>query len=312
VAIIANSPRLYELVDPNARVERIATGFEFTEGPLWLPSDDCLLFTDIIGDKIYRWKNGRTTEYRSPSNKANGLSLDSGGRLIICEHTTSRLARVETDGTVTTLASHYMGKEINSPNDVVVKSDGAIYFSDPPNGREEHFGTPRPEELGFRGVFRVPPGGGDLMLIADDFEIPNGLCFSPDESILYVNDSLRFHIRAFDVNADGSVSNGRIFFTERNSGNPHDGTVDGMKCDVDGNVYVTGPGGIWVVTPQGEHLGVIETPERLTARPDAPFICDAANLNWGGPDWSTLYITATHSVYRVPMRVSGNRLAYMR
>ena len=178
-------------------------------------------------------KDGVTT-FRKPCNKSNGLAWDRQGRLIVCEHATSHLTRTEADGTITVLASHHDGKELNSPNDVVVKSDGAIYFSDPTYGRKEHFGVPREPQLAFRGVYRVAPDGKTLTLLADDFGQPNGLCFSLDEKVLFVNDTDRQHIRAFDVKADGTLANNRIWAKTVGDGA---GAPDGMKIDSAGNVY---------------------------------------------------------------------------
>lgn len=300
--IVSNTPEFYELLEENAEIEQLATGFEFTEGPLWNAEEEYLLFSDMPGDVMRRWweASGVVEEVRKPSNMSNGLTYDNEGRLIACEHATSRVTRTESDGTITTIASHYQGKELNSPNDVVVRSDGSIYFTDPPFGRAAYFGVERPQELDFQGVYRIPSEGGEPELLADDFEAPNGLCFSPDESLLYVNDTARMHIRIFDVKTDGTVENGWVFFVEEPSVEMGEGKPDGMKVDERGNVYCTGPGGIWVISPEAEHLGTIRVPEK------------AANLNWGGPGWSTLYITASSSIYRVPTRLGGNRLSYMR
>jgi len=182
---------------------------------------------------------------------------------------------------------------------VIVANDGSIYFSDPWYGRMPVFGVERDRELGFQGVYRIGPGGGDPQLLVDDFEQPNGLCFSPDESLLYINDTPRAHIRVFDTQPDGTIANGRMFFENIGRGVIEEGIPDGMKCDERGNIYVTGPGGIWVISPEAEHLGVIEVPE------------NTGNLNWGGDDWTELYIPSTTSVYRVRMKVAGNRLNYM-
>ena len=297
--LVPNGPELYQLLEEDVEVERLAGGFEFTEGPLWNAEEGYLLFSDMPGNVMRRWweESGAVEEVRKPSNMSNGLTYDNEGRLVACEHATSRLTRTESDGSITTIASHYQGKELNSPNDVVVKSDGSIYFTDPPFGRAPYFGVERPQELDFQGVYRVGPVSGEPELLADDFEAPNGLCFSPDESLLYVNDTARMHIRVFDVRRDGTIENGRVFFVQEGTG---EGKPDGMKTDEQGNVYCTGPGGIWVISPEAEHLGTIRVPEK------------ANNLNWGGPDWNTLYITASSSIYRVPTRIRGNRLNYMR
>jgi gluconolactonase len=199
------------------------------------------------------------------------------------------------------LATHYDGKELNSPNDVVVKSDGAIYFTDPTYGRTPGFGIEREQDLDFQGVYRLAPGGGDPQLLIDDFAQPNGLCFSTDESLLYINDTTRAHIRVFDVQADGSIANGRVLADGIGSGDLAIGDlVDGMKLDERGNVWVTGPGGVCVFDPDGNHIGTVEVPENV------------GNVNWGGPNWDQLFIPATSSMYRIQCKVSGNRLPYMR
>src|SRR6266545_3122001 len=201
MAVQVNAPAFLELVDEDAELERLGTGFTFTEGPLWNP-DGFLLFSDIPGDVRRRWdaENG-VTEVANPSNKGNGMTFDLDGKLIVCEHVTSSVVRMDPDGMGANrevLASHYGDKELNAPNDVVVKSDGAIYFSDPTYGRMPGFGIERDQDLDFQGVYRIPPGGGDTQLLADDFGQPNGLCFSTDESLLYVNDTEKAHIRVFD------------------------------------------------------------------------------------------------------------------
>jgi gluconolactonase len=303
MGVAAKSDALYDLVEEGAEVERLATGFTFTEGPIWNAEGRFLLFSDMPADTRRRWdEEGGITEVAKPSNKGNGMTYDADGRLLVCEHATSSLVRMDPDGTGSgreVLASHYQGKELNSPNDVVIKNDGSIYFSDPTYGRMPVFGVERDQDLDFQGVYRLP-AGGDPELLVDDFEQPNGLCFSPDESLLYINDTPRAHIRVFDLSADGSIGNGRMFFENIGSGVIEEGIPDGMKCDERGNIYVTGPGGVWVIDAEGEHLGVVEVPENV------------GNLNWGGDDWSTLYLPSSTSLYRVQTRVSGNKLSYMR
>ena len=297
--IEVNSPRLLDLVAEDAAVDQVCTGFVFTEGPIWHPQEQCLYFSDIPADTRRRWSAADgATDVRHPNNKGNGMTLDADLNLYICEHVTSVLARETPSGERQVLASHYNGKELNSPNDVVVKSDGSVYFSDPWYGRMPVFGEERERELGFQAVFRIAPNG-ELHCEADDFDQPNGLCFSPDESVLYVNDTTRAHIRVFDVGSDGSLSNGRMFAENVGDGVLENGVVDGMKCDEHGNVYVTGPRGFWVYAADGEHLGVIGVPEH------------SANLNWGGAGWNELYCTCSTSVYRIALKVAGNRLAYM-
>ena len=303
MAVDVKSEKLHELVDSQAQVEKLATGFTFTEGPLWNKSEGYLLFSDMPADIRRRWSEADgVTEVANPSNKGNGMTYDAEGRLLVCEHVTSSLVRMDPDGkggNRETLASHYQGKELNSPNDVIVANDGSIYFSDPWYGRMPVFGVERERELGFQGVYRIASEGGDPQLLIDDFEQPNGLCFSPDESLLYINDTPRAHIRVFDRQADGTIANGRMFFDSIGSGVIEEGIPDGMKCDERGNVYVTGPSGVWVISPEAELLGVIEVPENV------------GNLNWGGDDWSDLYMPSTTSLYRISMKVSGNRLSYM-
>jgi gluconolactonase len=302
-----NSPAVLELVDEDAELERLGTGFTFTEGPLWNP-DGFLLFSDMPGDVRRRWDpESGVTEVANPSNKGNGMTFDLDGKLIVCEHVTSSVVRMDPDGTGANrevLASHYGDKELNAPNDVVVKSDGAIYFSDPTYGRMPGFGIERDQDLDFQGVYRIPPGGGDTQLLADDFGQPNGLCFSTDESLLYVNDTEKAHIRVFDVQSDGSIANSRVLADGIGTASLEIGDlVDGMKLDERGNIWVTGPGGVCVFSAEGEHIGTVQVPEPV------------GNLNWTrppGPNWNQLVIAATSSVYRIECKVSGNRLPYMR
>ncbi|MDX6442713.1 MAG: gluconolactonase, partial [Gaiellaceae bacterium] len=296
MAVVVHSEKLNDLVDENAEVEQIATGFTFTEGPIWM-SDGSLHFSDMPGDKRRRWHPDEgVTVLRDPSNKCNGMTLDNDGNLLVCEHVTSSVVREKPDGTRETLATHWKDKELNSPNDVIVASDGSIIFTDPTYGRMPGFGIEREQDLDFQGVYRLPAGGGDLELLVDDFKQPNGLCFSPDESLLYINDTTRAHIRVFDVGANHALSNGRVFAENIGDGDlAKGGLVDGMKLDEQGNVYVTGPDGVWVFGTDGEHLGTIEVPESV------------GNINWGDDDWRSLYIPASTSVYRVRMKVAGNR-----
>jgi gluconolactonase len=297
---ITNTTHFHDLVPKSASVERLGTGFTFTEGPVWNPDGKYLLFSDMPGDVRRRWDatNG-VTEVMRPSNKGNGMTYETSGDLLICEHVTSSLIRQRRNGGRETIASHFEGKELNSPNDVIVTSDGSIYFSDPSYGRMPVFGLERPQELAFRGVYRVQPSGEGLRLLVDDFEQPNGLCFSPGESLLYINDSPRGLIKVFKVAADGMLSGGSVFFKGIGTGAIEDGIPDGMKCDAEGNVYVTGPGGIWVISPGAELLGRIDVPENV------------GNLNWGGDDWKTMFICASTSLYRINLNVCGNRLPYM-
>jgi len=284
-------PRFERVVGRAVEFERLATGFMFTEGPLWHARERYLLFSDMPGDHLRRWsvKDGIAT-FRKPCNKSNGLAWDRQCRLIACEHASSHLTRTEADGSVTVLASHYQGKELNSPNDVIVKSDGAIYFSDPSYGRMKHFGVPRDPQLSFRGVYRVSPDGKTLTLLADDFGQPNGLCFSLDEKTLFVNDTDKKHIRAFEVTPDGTIANSRVWAETVGEGA---GAPDGMKVDGAGNVYCCGPGGIHVFAPDAACLGVIRVPEHT------------ANFCWGEDDLRSLFIAASTSIYRIRVAVPG-------
>ena len=265
--------------------EQLATNFQFTEGPIWLP-DNSLLFSDIPANRIYRWTADNGIDvWREPTGNANGLTLDREGRLLACEHTGRRVSRTEADGSIVTLADHYQGKRLNSPNDVVVKSDGTIYFTDPPYGIE-----PQEREQSCNGLYRILIDG-TMELLVDDFDRPNGLAFSPDESVLYVDDSPRRHVRAFDVEIDGQLTNSRIF---ADMDHPQPGSPDGMKIDEAGHLFVTGATGIWVFEPDGTHLGVIVTPER------------PANCAWGDVDRQSLYITARTSLYRIRVKIPGH------
>ncbi|HKT14062.1 MAG TPA: SMP-30/gluconolactonase/LRE family protein [Allosphingosinicella sp.] len=288
-----------DLVSAEAELELICSGSQFTEGPIWNPIEQCLYFSDIPGDVRRRWSpTDGLSEARRPSNKCNGMTLDGQGNLIVCEHSTSMLILEKPSGQRSILASHWNGRELNSPNDVVVSHRGTIYFTDPTYGRIPVFGIEREQALPFQGVFSISPDG-EMFLEADDFGQPNGLCLLPGENILLVNDTERAHIRAFDVTETGRLINSRIFFEGVGNGDMYGGVVDGMKCDERGNVYVTGPRGLWVISPQGEHLGVIGMPEH------------AANLNWGGADWKDLYCACSTSIYRVRLKVRGNIASYM-
>jgi gluconolactonase len=286
-------------------LERLASGFTTTEGPIWHPSGQYLLFSDMPADIRRRWdaRSGARVVMR-PANKCNGMTLTRGLALLVCEHSTSRLVIEHPSGEREVLASHWGDRELNSPNDVVTGLDDSIYFSDPAYGRLPVDGVERDQELSFQGVYRVVPTG-ELQLLADDFDQPNGLCFSPGYDKLYVNDTPRCHIRVFDVAADGTLKGGAVFRDGIGTGLvsptgvPDGGVVDGMKCDELGNVYCTGPGGIWVIDPAGSRIGVIEVPEIVS------------NLNWGDPDWRTLYLAATTSIYRIRMRVAGHPEPYM-
>ncbi|HEX6211981.1 MAG TPA: SMP-30/gluconolactonase/LRE family protein [Methylomirabilota bacterium] len=272
-------------------IEQLGTGFLFTEGPVWHPAGKFLLFSDMPGDHLRRWSatDGVST-FRKPCNMSNGLTYDRQGRLIACEHASSQVTRTEADGRIVPLATHYQGKQLNSPNDVVCRSDGGIYFSDPPYGRATFYGVERPQELPFQGVYRVGADARSPVLLVDDFDRPNGLCFSLDESHLFVNDTARRHIRVFDVRPDGTLGGGRLWAETRGEA---PGAPDGMKLDSAGNVYCCGPGGIHVFDPDATLLEVIAVPEYT------------ANFAWGDDDLRSLFITASTSLYRLRRRVPG-------
>ena len=283
-------PRFHGVVGDDAPMDQLGTGFAFTEGPVWNPVDHYLVFSDMPGDHMRRWSSeGGVTTFRQPSNKANGNAYDPQGRLVTCEHATSRVTRTEADGTITVLATHWDGRELNSPNDIIVKRDGAVYFTDPNYGRREYFGVPRDQELDFQGVYRIARDG-TLSLLADDFAQPNGLAFDGPEARLFVNDTEREHIRVFDVDPDGGVSGGGVWAEVTGEA---DGVPDGMKTDSEDNVYCTGPGGIHVFAPDAICLGVILVPEGV------------ANFTWGDGDLQSLFITASTSLYRTRVRVPG-------
>ena len=283
--------RFESVVGREVAFEKLATGFLFTEGPLWHRREKYLLFSDMPGDHLRRWsaKDGVTT-FRKPCQKSNGLAWDRQGRLLVCEHASSKVTRTEADGTSAIIASHYRDEELNSPNDIVCKSDGGIYFTDPIYGRKEYYGVPREPALSFRGVWRAESDGNRLTLLADDFGQPNGLCFSHDEKVLFVNDTEQQHIRAFDVRADGTLANSRVWAETKGEGA---GAPDGMKLDSAGNLYCCGPGGIHVFAPDATSLGVIRVPEHT------------ANFAWGGDDFRSLFITASTSLYRIRVTVPG-------
>lgn len=298
-------PAFDALIDVDAAVRKVVGGCTFTEGPIWHPVERHLLFSDMPADVRRRWAPGQdAVEVMRPSHKGNGMTYDSDLNLVVCEHTTSSLVRFSSSGERTVLASHYEGQELNSPNDVCLRSCGSIYFTDPWFGRMPHFGVERPRALGWQGVFRVRPGAdamtGEPDLLVDRYRFgqPNGLCFSPDETLMYINDTEQANIRVFDVDKAGLLKHGRLFASGIRD--PHlAGVPDGMKCDHKGNVWVTAPGGLWVFAPDGRLLGKVSIPEL------------AANLHWGGDDWRTLYICATTSVYAVATRVTPRSEPFM-
>ncbi|HEY9638940.1 MAG TPA: SMP-30/gluconolactonase/LRE family protein [Coleofasciculaceae cyanobacterium] len=284
-ALKSESPLFPSLFPKSAKLEQVATGFQFLEGPVWIAEEQALYFSDIPANQILKLNAaGQISVVRHPSGNANGLTRDRQGRLVICEEGARQLTRLEPDGTITVLADRFQGKRLNSPNDVVVKSDGAIYFSDPPYGIK-----PEQQEQPMQAVYRLSPTG-ELTVVADDFDSPNGLAFSPDERQLYIDDSGRRQLRVFDVQPDGSLANGRLFF---DLNVPKPGAPDGMKLDRAGRIYCTAAGGVWVLDAEGHHLGTIATP-------NAP-----SNCAWGDADGQTLYITAGDSVYKIRVNTPG-------
>ncbi len=292
-----------DLLDEYAPVRQIGSGFIFTEGPIWHPRQQYLLFSDMLGDVRRRWDQSGVREVLRPSNKGNGMTYDQQLNLLVCEHTTSSVARFSADGRREVMCSHYEGRELNSPNDICIKSDGSIWFTDPTFGRMPHFGVERQVQLGFQGVYRMGPHhrpGDDpeLMVERTLFTQPNGLCFSPDERKLYVNDTFQHNIRVYDVREDDALGYGRVFASgivdQVKSGVP-----DGMKCDSAGNVWVTAPGGLWVYSPNGKLVGRVDLPEM------------AANLHWGGSDWRTLFVCAETSVYAIPTKIGPRNEPFM-
>jgi len=296
-------PGLDAIIAADAKIEKLASGFLFTEGPVWVQDGSYLLFSDPNNNLIYRWSeedgvsiyrthSGYTGmnigEYGQPGS--NGLTLDAQGRLTINEHGNRRVTRLEKNGQLTVLADHYQGKRLNSPNDLVYRSDGALYFTDPPFGLPRFFDDPR-KELPYSGVFCLI--NGELKLVSADLTGPNGLAFSPDEKYLYVDnwDEKRKVIMRYEVHPDGTLSNGQVFFDATNE--PGEDAWDGMKIDVRGNLYLSGPGGLWIISPEGKHLGTIVGPEH------------PHNLAWGGEDHKTLYLAAQTGLYRLTVNNPG-------
>ncbi len=280
-ASLAQSP-----IPPGAKLERVATGFLQAEGPVWYNGpglrsavDSSVLFSDIAGNKIYQYSpaTGRCTTFLNPSDSSNGMTFDREGRLVFCQMELRRVARMDSDGAIIPLAETFRGKKFNSPNDIIVKSDGAIFFTDPP------FNIPygQKQELPFSGIYRISPGGA-VQLLDSTLSLPNGICFSPDESKLYVNDSHACLIYEWDVVDDSLLENKRLFATIKASG-----YADGMKVDSAGDVFSAGPLGVWVFDKNGNCLDTILIPE------------STSNLNWGDPDRKTLYITTRSSLYRI-------------
>jgi gluconolactonase len=303
--IVRLDPSIDSIVPKDAEIEKVAGAFQFTEGPLWRP-DGHLWFSDVVGNLVRSiTPSGQVTVLIENSGGhssappgsfigSNGMVAGKDGFVLLCQHTGRRIVRVAKDLTMTPYLEKYEGKRFNSPNDLVYKSDGALYFTDPPYGLLKQDDDPA-KELKFNGVFRY--AGGKLQAVIKDLTRPNGLAFSPDEKTLYVanSDEKRKVWMRYDVAADGTVSNGRVFADV--TAETEDGLPDGMKVDVQGNIYASGPGGLWVFSPEGKHLGTIKPPET------------PANCNWA-EDGKALYITARTSVYRVRVANMGEKALY--
>ncbi|HEX9871298.1 MAG TPA: SMP-30/gluconolactonase/LRE family protein [Candidatus Tectomicrobia bacterium] len=287
------APELEKLISPSEPIQELAEGFGGplgpAEGPLWWKEGHYLLFSDIHHNRRMKYVPGQgVSVFQEPTNRANGLTRDLKGRLVACEHETRRVTRQELDGSLTVIANSFHGRRLNRPNDVVVKSDGCYYFTDPNAGI-----VPEQWDLTFAGVYRLTPDLGTMSLLIDNFVQPNGLAFSPDESVLYINDSRRRHIRAFDLQPTGMLAKqtDRIF-ADLSGDEP--GVPDGMKVDVEGNVYCGGAGGIWIMDPQGKKLGRIVHGKPATT-----------NLAFGGDDWKTLYFTSRNHLGAVNVKIPG-------
>ena len=300
-------PALDKLVPPNAVIEKVSGNLQFAEGPVWLRDGGYLLFSDIPANAIMKWTpSGQLTLFRKPvfprefaqgiQIGTNGLTLDREGRLIACEHGNRRVSRTEKDGTIVTLADHYQGRRFNSPNDIICKSNGDLYFTDPNSVARRNPHDPHgdfKQDLDFNGVYRIT-AAGKLDLLTREMTYPNGLAFSPDEKKLYIANSrpAKFWM-VYDVKPDGALANGRKFFDMSND--TGEAVPDGMKIDRAGNIFATGPGGVLILSPQGKHVGTIELPEI------------PANCAWGDADGKTLYITARTSLYRVKLAATGKQ-----
>ena len=305
VTVARLDPEIDQIVPREALIEKLAEGFQFTEGPVWVRDGGYLLFSDPNANTIYAWTpEGQLSVFRAKSGYrgpdigeygqpgSNGLTLDREGRLTINEHGNRRVTRLEKNGVLTVLADRYEGKRLNSPNDLVYKSDGALYFTDPPFGLPRFHEDPR-KELPYTGVFRY--ADGRLRLLSTDLTGPNGIGFSPDERYLSVTnwDVHKKVVMRYEIDRDGGLANGRVFFDM--TGAPGEEALDGLKVDQRGNLYVSGPGGLWIISPEAKHLGTIRMPEL------------PANFAWGDEDGRTLYMTARTSLYRVRLSIPGIR-----
>src|SRR6266566_1120172 len=306
VTVIRKDPGIDAIVGPNPKIFKVAEGFAFTEGPIWIAEGKYLLFSDPNSNTIYKYvPDGKLEIFRQPSGYSgadiaeygqpgsNGLTLDRQRRLTIDQHGNRRVIRLEKDGRETVLADRYQGKRLNSPNDLVYRSDGTLYFTDPPFGLPKFF-EDRRKELSFSGVFAVTPKG-KMLLVTKELSGPNGIAFSPDEKFLYVGDwdEKKKIVMRYAVHSDGSVGEGSLFFDMTSA--PGEDAIDGIKVDQKGNLYVSGPGGLWVLSPEGKHLGTIIGPKY------------PHNFAWGDEDGKTLYLCARSGLYRIRLNVPGIR-----
>ena len=317
-------PSLDQLVPPNAVLEKIATGFnKWTEGPVWT-RNGTLLFAEIPANNIDQWVPGQsatvfmhpsgykgTEPFKGPEPGSNGMTLDADGRVSVAGHagrTVWRLESLDPKAQVTLLADSYQGKKLSSPNDLVYKSDGSLYFTDPPYGLPSHDDTDPTKELQVNGVYRIPnalqqkpgaaPARDKLQLVIGDLARPNGIAFSPDEKYLYIAESGKKVWLRYRVQPDGSVTDGALFldpFADKTTDPKATDVPDGIRVDKKGNLYGSGPGGVWIISPDGKHLGTIKVPERV------------ANVAWGDKDAKTLYVTASTSIYRIKLKIPGVR-----
>lgn len=312
-------PALDQLVPANAKLEKVAGGFDkWTEGPVWTHQGS-LLFAEIPANNIDIWIPGKgphvfmhpsgyvgSKPYGGPEPGSNGMTLDPDGRVSVAGHARRNVWRLETldpHGTITVLADSYQGKKLNSPNDLVYRSDGSLYFTDPPYGLPTQQDNDPEKELKVNGVYRIPnarqhkagapPDRDKLQLVISDPPRPNGIAFSPDEKVLYIADSGDKVWKRYTVHPDGSVSDGKLLLDAKTDKTP--GGPDGIRVDKKGNIYGAGPGGVWIISPEGKHLGTIKVPEVV------------ANVAWGDKDGKTLYITASTSLYRIKLSVPGVR-----
>ena len=313
-------PSVNQLIPADAKIERVATGFDkWTEGPVWT-REPSLLFAEIPANRIRRWKPGASdaevfmepsgylgsTPYGGPEPGSNGMTLDKDGRVSVAGHARRNVWRLETldpHGTITVLADSYQGKKLNSPNDLVYHSDGSLYFTDPPYGLPTQKDTDSLKELKVNGVYRIPnarqhkrgtpPDRDKLQLVISDLPRPNGIAFSPDERTLYIADSGDKVWMRYSVHPDGSVADGKLLLDAKTEQAP--GGPDGIRVDKKGNIYGSGPGGVWIISPDGKHLATIKIPEVVS------------NVAWGDAEGKTLYITASTSLYRIKLSVPGVR-----